>query len=211
MPRQPDDARLWLTAIAKSSNDAIVGKDPSGVVTSWNKAAEGMFGYSASEMIGQPITRIIPLDRIDEEAAILDQIRRGEKIAVFETDRQRKDGTIIYVAITVAPIRDDQGRIIGLYKIARDLTEIQRAHRDLQHREALLRSAQAEIRSSDRSARAKAEFLAMISSRDPLAAERPARRHRIAARDLVGTRAETDGRTGAWIDRLSPKDRQRHP
>ncbi len=137
---QLDDARFWLAAIAESSNDAIVGKDLDGLVTSWNKSADAMFGYTSSEIIGQPITRIIPWDRIDEEAQILERVRRNEKIVHFETKRQCKDGRIIPVSLTVSPIRDDQGSIIGVSKTARDLSETQRIHSDLERREALLRS-----------------------------------------------------------------------
>jgi PAS domain S-box-containing protein len=139
-PLPRDDARFWLAAIADTSDDAIVGKNLDGVITSWNKAAEAMFGYTAEEIIGQPSTRIIPFDRIDEEASILNRIRRNERILHLETRRQRKDGRIIPVSLTVSPIRDDLGRIIGISKTARDLTEIQRVHRDLERREALLRS-----------------------------------------------------------------------
>jgi two-component system sensor kinase FixL len=135
-----DDARFSLAAIAESSDDAIVGKDLSGVVTAWNNAAEAMFGYAAEEMIGQPITRIIPLDRIEEEASILDRIRRGERIVHFVTERQCRDGRVIPVSLTILPIRDDRGGIIGVSKIARDLREMQSVHRDLERREALLRS-----------------------------------------------------------------------
>jgi two-component system, LuxR family, sensor kinase FixL len=135
-----DDARFRLAAIAESSNDAIVGKDLTGIVTSWNKAAEAMFGYPADEIIGQSITCIIPPDRIDEEASIIDRIRRGERIVHFVTERQCKNRRVIPVSLTVSPIRDDQGKIIGVSKIARDLSEMQRVQRDLERREALLRS-----------------------------------------------------------------------
>jgi PAS domain S-box-containing protein len=91
-PTPTDDARLRLAAIAESSDDAIVGKDLNGIVTSWNPAAEAMFGYAAGEILGQSITRIIPPDRIDEEVAILDRIRRDDKIVHFETERQHRDG-----------------------------------------------------------------------------------------------------------------------
>ena len=135
-----DDTRFWLAAIADSSDDAIIGKDLDGIITSWNRAAETMFGYTAQEIIGQPITRMIPLNRIDEEASIIRRIRRNEKIVHFETKRQCKDGRIIPVLLTVSPIRDDHGIIIGISKIARDLSETQRNHRDLERREPLLRS-----------------------------------------------------------------------
>jgi two-component system, LuxR family, sensor kinase FixL len=134
------DARFRLAAIAESSDDAIVGKDMSGVVTSWNKAAEAMFGYAADEIIGQPITLIIPPERIDEEPSILARISRGEGIVHFVTERLGKDGRLIPVSLTVSPIRNDQGGIIGVSKIARDLSEIQHVQRDLERREALLRS-----------------------------------------------------------------------
>ena len=138
--KQLDDTRFRLAAIVESSDDAIVGKDLDGVVTSWNRGAEAMFGFTADEIVGQPITRIIPPDRIDEETLILNQIRRGERIVHFVTDRQCKDGKVISVSLTVSPIRDDYGRIIGVSKIARDLSEIQSVHHDLERREALLRS-----------------------------------------------------------------------
>jgi two-component system, LuxR family, sensor kinase FixL len=134
------EARFRLAAIAESSDDAIVGKDLAGIVTAWNKAAETMFGYSAEEIIGQSITRIIPSDRIDEEVAILDRVHAGERIVHFETERRCKDGRIIPVTLTVSPIRDDQNRIVGISKIARDLSEMQNVHRDLKRREGLLRA-----------------------------------------------------------------------
>jgi len=135
-----DAARSWLSAIAESTDDAIVGKNLNGVVISWNKAATSMFGFTADEIIGQSITVIIPPERIDEEAAILQRIHRGERIVHFETERQHKDGTIIPVTLTISPIRDDQGTVIGISKIARDLSETHRAHAESHRREALLRS-----------------------------------------------------------------------
>ena len=135
-----DDGRFWLAAIADLSDDAVVGKDLSGRITSWNKAAEATFGYVANEIIGQPMTRIIPSDRIDEDVAILEQVRRSGKIVHFDTKRQCKDGRIVPMALTVAPIRDDHGGIIGVSACASDLTETRRVHRDLERREALLRS-----------------------------------------------------------------------
>ena len=139
-PTQAADARLRLAAIAESSDDAIVGKDLNGIVTAWNTAAETMFGYPAGEIIGQSITRIIPPDRIEEETSILGRVRGGERIVHFETERRRRDGTIIPVSITVSPIRDEHGAIIGVSKIARDLSEMQRIHTELRHREGLLSS-----------------------------------------------------------------------
>jgi two-component system, LuxR family, sensor kinase FixL len=144
---QPEKARApmnaawsWLSAIAESADDAIIGKDLNGVVISWNKAAEAMFGHTAERIIGQPVTIIIPPDRIGEELSILERIRRGERIVHFETLRQRADGTVLPVVLTISPIRDEAGAIIGVSKIARDLTETHRAHEELRRREALLSS-----------------------------------------------------------------------
>jgi two-component system sensor kinase FixL len=134
------EARFWLSAVAESSEDAIVGKDLNGIVTAWNKAAAAMFGYEAGEIIGQPILMIIPESRFSEEAMILGRIHRGERIVHFETERRCKDGKIIPVSLTVSPIRDGEGKIIGISKIARDLSEIQRVHLELERREALLRA-----------------------------------------------------------------------
>jgi len=138
--KEGDGARVWLEAIARAVDDAIVGKDLDGIVTFWNKAAEVLFGYTAEEIIGTPILCIVPPDRIAEEAAILERVRSGETLAHFETRRKRKDGMVIPVALTISPIRDEQDRIIGVCKVARDLAEAERAHRELEQQEALLRS-----------------------------------------------------------------------
>lgn len=135
-----DEARMQLAAIVESSDDAIVGKDLNGIVTSWNKAAESTFGYAASEIIGHPITLIIPPDRIAEETAILDRIRRGERIVQFETERRCKDGRLIPVWLSISPIRDRSGNIVGVSKIVRDQSAAHRARQELERREALLTS-----------------------------------------------------------------------
>jgi two-component system, LuxR family, sensor kinase FixL len=135
-----DETSAWLAAIADSTDDAIVGKNLDGIVISWNRAAEQMFGYPAAEIIGQSINRIIPPDRLAEEASILDRVRRGEKLVHFETARRRKDGRIIPVSLTISPIRGADRRIIGVSKIARDLSEVARVDHELRRREALLRS-----------------------------------------------------------------------
>jgi two-component system sensor kinase FixL len=146
VPRAPADAaRAWLSSIVESTDDAIVGKNLHGVIISWNYGAAAMFGFTADEAIGQPITLIIPPDRLAEEAAILDRVRRGERLVHFETERRRKDGTIIPVTLTISPIRDEQGRIIGVSKIGRDLSEAHRAHQETQRREALMRSILANV------------------------------------------------------------------
>ena len=120
--RRGDAARQYLAAIVESSEDAIVGKTLEGVVTAWNSAAEHMFGYRAEEMIGQPITRLLPPDRLGEEAMILERLRRGERLRHHETIRVRKDGSELAVALTVSPIFAASGVIIGASKIVRDIT-----------------------------------------------------------------------------------------
>jgi PAS domain S-box-containing protein len=112
-----------LAAIVESSDDAIISKDLNGIVMSWNIAAERMFGYTAAEMIGNSIRIIIPADRQQEEDHVLAHVRRGDKVDHFDTLRQRKDGTLIPISLTVSPIRDDAGRIVGASKIARDISE----------------------------------------------------------------------------------------
>src|SRR4030095_255816 len=118
--------RLFLASIVSSADDAIVSKDLYGIVTSWNKSAESLFGYTAEEMIGKPIEILIPRDHPDEEPQILERIRRGERIEHYETRRRRKDARIIDVSITISPMRDSIGRVIGASKIARDITERKR-------------------------------------------------------------------------------------
>lgn len=121
--RESEQQLRWLASIIDFSDDAIVSKNLDGVITSWNNGAQRVFGYAANEAIGQPITLVIPKDRQSEEREILTRIRRGERIDHFETVRQRKDGTLIVVSLTVSPVKDANGKIVGASKIARDITE----------------------------------------------------------------------------------------
>jgi two-component system, chemotaxis family, CheB/CheR fusion protein len=130
-----------LAAVVEFSDDAIVSKDLDGVIISWNRGAERLFGYPAEETIGRPITMLIPHERLDEEHEILGRIRRGEHVDHYETVRRRKDGSSVEISLTVSPVRDAEGKIIGASKIARDVTERRRAQeqekvlvRELQHR-----------------------------------------------------------------------------
>ena len=123
---QPDEMQARLASIVATSDDAIVSKNLDGVVQSWNAAAERIFGYTAEEMIGRPILVILPPDRADEEADILAKIRSGERVDHFETIRVRKDGRRIDVSVTISPLRDSTGTIIGASKIARDISEHKR-------------------------------------------------------------------------------------
>ena len=133
-----------LAALVESSDDAIVGKSLEGIVTSWNAGAERIFGYTAEEMIGQPILRLMPLDRQHEETEILRRIRAGQRIEHFESIRRRKDGTLIDVSVTISPVLDAQGKVVSASKIARDVTRQKResdANRFLTEASALLGSS----------------------------------------------------------------------
>ena len=137
--KQASQASALLGAIVDSSDDAIVSKDLNGIIMSWNRAAERLFGYTAEEAIGQPITIIIPADRQNEEPKILQRLRRGERVDHFETIRVRKDGRFLNISLTISPVKDASGRIIGASKIARDITDrvrreeaLRRANDDLQ-------------------------------------------------------------------------------
>jgi len=145
-------ARFWLTAISESSDDAIIGENLAGLVTFWNRAATRMFGFGADEILGRPVIRVIPPDRLDEEAVVLAQVGRGDKTLHFETRRACKDGRVIPVSLTVSPIRDDEARLIGVSTIARDLSE-----RD--ERERQLRAANSELARSNASLAHYAEAL----------------------------------------------------
>jgi len=151
--RESEQRLRWLASIIDSSDDAIVSKDLNGIITSWNNGAERVFGYAAEEAIGQPITLVIPPDRQDEERAILTRIRRGERIQHFETVRQHKHRGSIVVSLTVSPVKNAEGKIVGASKIARDITEQKRSQeriatlaREAEHRSKnLLASVQAAV------------------------------------------------------------------
>jgi PAS domain S-box-containing protein len=144
---------LLFTAIVDSSEDAIVSKDLHSIVMSWNKGAERTFGYSAEEMIGQSIIKLLPPDRREEEKHILARLHRGERVEHYETVRRRKDGTLIDVSLTISPVRDATGVIVGASKIARDITEQKEALRKLAEAHEQLKRADT----------MKAEFLATLS------------------------------------------------
>jgi len=121
--KRGEEASRRLAAIIESSADAIVSKDLDGIITSWNDGAERLFGYKPGEIIGKPVTTLIPADRRDEELDIIGRIRRGEPIEHYETVRQRKDGTLFDISLTVSPIKDGDGRVVGASKIARDISD----------------------------------------------------------------------------------------
>ena len=135
----PVDVRLRLAAIVDSSNDAIISKNLDGVISTWNLAAQRLFGYSEAEAIGKPITIIIPPDLHDEEKGILRRVRAGDRIEHYETRRVTRDGRTLDVSITISPVRDSTGTIVGASKILRDITESNRARAAL--RESARRQA----------------------------------------------------------------------
>jgi PAS domain S-box-containing protein len=140
------DPSARLAAIVASSDDAIISKDLNGIIQTWNPSAERLFGYTAAEAIGNPITMIIPQDRLSEEAEVLTRVRTGLSVDHFETVRRRKDGSEIHISLTVSPVRAADGEIVGASKIARDITDQRR-----------LREA------ADTASRMKDEFLAVLS------------------------------------------------
>ncbi len=139
--RRRERAALLLSAIVDSSDDAIISKDLNGVVTSWNKSAERLFGYSSAEAVGKSIAElVIPPDRQQEEPKILERLRRGERIDHFETVRRRKDGSLLDISLTISPVKDSAGKIIGASKIARDITDRKRIESAVQSLNAQLTS-----------------------------------------------------------------------
>jgi len=143
---QREDVRSRLAAIVDSSDDAIISKNLDGVISTWNAAAARLFGYSESEAVGQPITLIIPADLRDEEHDILKRLRAGERIEHYETRRVTRDGRFLDVSLTVSPLRDSAGRIVGAAKILRDITESKRVHTALRESERRLASEVAGVR-----------------------------------------------------------------
>jgi PAS domain S-box-containing protein len=156
----PLDVAAHLAAIVASSDDVIVSKTLQGIITSWNPTAERIFGYTAAEAIGKHIKLIIPPDRWAEEDEVLARIGRGERVEHFETVRRAKDGRLLNMSLTVSPVKDSSGRIIGASKVARDITERKLAE---QERERLLASEKRSRAQAEEASRLKDEFLALVS------------------------------------------------
>ena len=134
------DPLVRLAAIVESSDDAIISKDLNGIITSWNEGAERVFGYAPLEVIGKSITILIPPDHLDEEPGILARIRQGERISHYETVRQTKDGKLLDISLSVSPLKDASGKVVGASKIARDITARKQAVRLLDQQRRRLES-----------------------------------------------------------------------
>jgi len=162
-----------LASIVKSSEDAILSASLDGIIKTWNPGAERLFGYMAEEVIGKPVTFYIPMDRHDEESNILSRIRRGERIDPYETVRRHKDGSLVEVSLTVSPVKNAEGTIIGVSKIAREITERRRAQeqqnlllREMSHRvKNLFAVASGLVTLSARSARTPADLAEAVRER----------------------------------------------
>ena len=211
-----------LAAIIESSEDAVISKNLDGVIMSWNSGAERLFGYTAEEAIGRPVTMLIPPDRIDEEPGIIARIRRGERIEHYDTVRRRKDGSPIDISLTVSPIKDSDGTIIGASKIARDITERKQAEQrqqllvgEVKHRiKNLLATVQAIARQTLKGAPAEereafiARLMALANAQDLLTLERWNRAavHEVVDRALRPFEAKhnarflTKGPEDVWVD-----------
>ncbi len=137
-----EDPHAWLAAIVESSEDAIVSKTLDGIIASWNPSAERMFGYAQDEIVGQPVTRLFPPDRMEEEPQILARLARGERVKHFETVRVSKEGRHFDVSLTLSPVRNAEGTIIGVSKIIRDISELKRSRGE---REQLITRLQAAL------------------------------------------------------------------
>jgi PAS domain S-box-containing protein len=197
-----DETSQRLAAIVESSDDAIVAKDLSGTIISWNKGAERLFGYAPEEVIGKPILMLIPTERQHEEPKILSRIRSGERIDHYETVRRRKDGSLIEVSLSVSPIRSLDGRIIGASKIARDITERRLVEqrqqlllREMNHRvKNLFALASSLVTLSARSAETPAELASSVSGR----LEALARAHALTIPPLSEEGAEREQATSLY-------------
>ncbi|MEZ5831738.1 MAG: PAS domain S-box protein [Dongiaceae bacterium] len=211
-----------FAAIIENSDDAIISKDLDGIITTWNSGAERVFGYTAREVIGRPVTILIPPDRVDEEPGILARIRRGERIEHYDTVRRRKDGSPIDISLSVSPIKDGTGKIIGASKIARDITERKRAEQqqkllvgEIKHRiKNTLATVQAIARQTLKGTPAEereafiARLLALANAQDLLTLERLNRAalHDVVARALKPFEAKhsarfvTKGPDSVWVD-----------
>jgi PAS domain S-box-containing protein len=202
--RESEQRFRWLASIVEFSEDAIVGRDMAGIITTWNKGAERLFGYTSDEVVGKPVTTLIPSDRHAEERAILERITRGTRIENYETVRKRKDGSLVDVSLTVSPVRNAEGKIVGASKIARDITGRKRG----ESRERML---MAELDHRVRNALASVAMIATSSRHDSSSVDEFARSldGRIHSMAAAHTLLNQRGRHGVGLaalvrDQLAP-------
>jgi PAS domain S-box-containing protein len=209
--KRGEETALRLASVVESSHDAIVSKDRNGIITSWNRSAERLFGYTEQEVVGRPITILIPADRHAEEQAILERIGRGERVEHFETIRRRKDGSLVELSLTISPIRNARGEVTGASKIARDITERRQAEeqqrlllREMSHRvKNLLTVASGLVSLSARSQGTQEELVQTLQER----LRALARAHELILPDVTNGAAHPDAPTslGALLEAiLSP-------
>jgi PAS domain S-box-containing protein len=197
--KQAEETALRLASIVESSDDAILGTDLDGIIESWNDSATRLYGYTSDEILGKPVTVLIPKDRRDEEPGIIERIRKGERVDHYETVRRRKDGGLIEISLTVSPIRDAAGRVVGASKIARDIAERRRAEeqerlllREMNHRiKNLFSLASGVVTLSARAAKTPPELAEMI--RERLSAL--SRAHALTLPEITGTGARIERST----------------
>ena len=165
--KRAEELRVRLASIVEWSDDAIISKTLDGIITTWNRGAERIFGYSSAEIVGKPVTTLFPPDRLEEERMILDRLKTGEHVEHYETIRVRKNGELVHVSLTVSPVRDDNGQIVGASKIARDVSRQKRQEEQLKaaeaEREELLQSERAARAAAEHASLLKDEFLATLS------------------------------------------------
>jgi PAS domain S-box-containing protein len=188
-----DDVRGRLAAIVESSDDAIISKDLNGRIMSWNEAAEHLFGYLSEEAIGKSITMLIPEGHMDEETHIIGRIRRGERVQHYETVRQRKDGSLIDISLTVSPIRNLHGEVIGASKIARDISDRRRAD---EHKTLLIHELNHRVKNT----LATVQSLALQSLRDGQSSGRDDFEGRLIALARAHDILTNENWQGAWLE-----------
>lgn len=202
--KRAERSTALLAAIVDSSDDAIVSKTLDGIITSWNKSAQQMFGYTADEAVGKHVTLIIPRDRWDEEADIISRLRRGERVDHFQTIRRRKDGSLVDVSLTISPVKDSSGHIIGASKVARDITAQVRATEALRDSKEEFRRLSQSLDSQVRSRTRELQELSwqIMRARDE------ERRH--IARELHDSAGQSLAVLAMEIDQLLQKASSRH-
>lgn len=198
-PTSTSQARTELAAIVESSDDAIVSKDMKGIIHSWNKGAERIYGYPAAEMIGRHVSSLLPRDYPDDTDSIMERLRRGERIEHYETRRQTKDGRILSVSLTISPIRDESGAVVGASTIARDISERKRSEDELRRSRKALQESELRFRSLVQNS---SDVITILNSDGTIRYESP------SIERILGYKPE-DLAGKSVFDFVHPDDRQR--